>query len=310
MDRLQSMKVFVGVAQHAGFAAAARELRISTAAASKHVSALETQIGTRLFDRTTRRVGLTEAGRVYLERCLECLQAIEDADASIGEIAKEPRGVLRITAPIDFGNSLFPVVAELLSSHARLVVDLKLSNRVVDLVEEGVDVAVRVASALDGRYVARPLARTRLRFYGAPAYLRKHGRPRRPEELASHRILIFTEPRPLDEVVFTRGRRKLRVKLPAVMTSNSGEALLSGVRAGVGLMMAPTFMAGADIAAGRIEPLLSEWTLPEFHVYAVYPHRRFLSPKVRVFIEALRAAFGDGTRDCWWPEDLPGVRHV
>jgi DNA-binding transcriptional LysR family regulator len=298
------MQVFVRVAQHMGFAAAARDLQLSPAAVSKHVNALESSIGTRLFDRTTRRVGLTEAGRVYLERCLECLNALEDADASMRELAKAPTGLLRVTAPIDFGESLLPVVTGVMNAQPDIVVDLRLSNRVMDMVEEGVDVGVRIAQSLDGRYVARPLARSRLAMFGAPEYFRRHGRPRKPGDLSSHRSIVFTEPRPMQELVFARGRSKVRVKLTAVMMSNNGEALMAAARHGVGLALAPSFLARKDIEAGRIEPVLLDWSLPEYVVYAVYPHRRFVSPKVRVFLEALTASFGDGTRDPWWPEAL------
>ena len=301
VDRLQSMKVFVRVAQDAGFAAAARDLRMSTAAVSKHVSALEAQVGVRLFDRTTRRVALTEAGRVYLERCLEALQALEDADASVGELAKRPKGLLRVTAPIDFGEHLVPVVTQLARAEPEIVVDLRLSNRVVDLVEEGVDVAVRIAPGLDGRYVARPLASSHLAMFAAPEYLRRHGRPQRPEDLAAHRCLVFAEPRPMDELTFSRGRRQVRAKLKAVMTTNSGEAFRLALIDGLGIGAMPSFLAHRDREAGRLEPLLPDWSLPEYHVFAVYPHRRFVSPKVRVFVDALRATFGDGTRDPWLP---------
>jgi DNA-binding transcriptional LysR family regulator len=310
MDRLQSMQVFVRVAQHVGFAAAARDLRMSPGAVSKHVNALESSIGTRLFDRTTRRVGLTEAGRVYLERCLECLQALADADTSVSELLKEPTGLLRVAAPLDFRESLVPIIAEMMNTHPNIVVDLRLSNRVMDMVEEGIDVGVRVAHALDGGYVARPLARTRLAIFGAPEYIRKHGRPGRPEDLPSHRSLVFTEPRSMQELVFARGRREVRVRLNAVMLSNDGEALMLALRGAVGLAAIPSFMARSDLEAGRIEPVLLEWSLPEYNVYAVYPHRRFVSPKVRVFLEALTASFGDGTRDPWWPQALSSTAAV
>lgn len=309
------MQVFVRVAQHMGFAAAARDLQLSPAAVSKHVNALESSIGTRLFDRTTRRVGLTEAGRVYLERCLECLNALEDADTSMRELAKAPSGLLRVTAPIDFGESLLPVVTGVMNAQPNIVVDLRLSNRVVDMVEEGVDVGVRIAQSLDGRYVARRLARSRLAMYGAPEYFRRHGRPREPRDLSSHRNIVFTEPRPMQELTFVRGRREVRVKVTAVMMSNNGEALMAAARQAVGLALAPSFLARKDVEAGRIEPVLLDWSLPEYVVFAVYPHRRFVSPKVRVFLEALTASFGDGTRDPWWPETLsrtavpkPGMR--
>jgi DNA-binding transcriptional LysR family regulator len=275
---------------------------MSPAAVSKHVSALEARIGARLFDRTTRQVGLTEAGRVYLEHCLECLHALEDADASIDTLTQAPAGVLRVTAPIDFCECLMPVLAEVMNVNPNVVVDLRLSNRVVEMVEEGIDVGVRIAPSLDGRYVARPIARTRLAIFGSHEYFRRHGRPAKPEDLVSHRNLVFTEPRPMQELVFARGRREVRVKLKAVMMSNNGAALVTAARQGVGLAVIPSFLAPTDSGAGSMEPVLLDWSLPEFVVYAVYPHRRFVSPKVRVFLEALTAAFGDGTRDPWWPE--------
>lgn len=324
MDRLQSMQVFVRVAQHVGFAAAARDLQMSPAAVSKHVNALELSLGTRLFDRTTRRVGLTEAGRVYLERCIECLHALDDADESMRDLAKAPAGLLRVTAPIDFGDNLVPVLSELMKAYPHIVVDLRLSNRVMDMVEEGIDVAVRAARSLEGQFVARPFARARLAIFGAPEYLRQHGRPRKPEDLLAHRNLVFTEPRPMQELLFTRGNDEVRVKVTAVMMSNNGEALMAAARRAVGLATAPSFMARKDLDAGLLEPVLLDWSLPEFRVFAVYPHRRFVSPKVRVLLDALTAHFGDGTRDPWWPEALspaevkptprgrtvPGVRRV
>jgi DNA-binding transcriptional LysR family regulator len=307
VDVLQSMKIFAQVAQRSSFAAAARELRMSPGAVTKHVAALEDRLGTRLFDRTTRRVGMTEAGHLYLERCQECLQAVDDADASVNLLAKEGRGVLRVTAPVDFGQVLSPVLAEFMERNPGVILDLRLSNRSVDLVEEGIDVAVRVARSLDGQYVARPLALSRLGVWAAPAYLRKYGRPRVPEDLATHRHLVFAEPRPLDEWTFERDGQQRRIKLAPVMTSNNGEALRLAAQRGVGLAIAPSFMTGAELAAGLLEPVLQDWSLPAFRVVALYPHRRFVSAKVRVFVEALRAAFGDGTVDPWWVAPPPAA---
>ena len=306
MDQLQGMRVFVRVAQHAGFAAAARDLRMSTAAVSKHVSALESRVGTRLFDRTTRRVSLTEAGRVYLERCIECLQAVEDADASVSELAKAPKGVLRVTAPIDFADPLMPVLAQLMRAHADLVVDLVLSDRVLDMVEQRIDVGVRVAPALQGGYVARTVALTRIAIVGSPEYFREHGRPKKPADLEQHEFVVFNEPKPRLEIELARGRRKARVSVRPALTSNAGGALSSAMRAGLGIGVAPSFLVQRELEAGTLEPVLTDWSVPPLKVFAVYPHRRFLSPKVRVFVEALRAAFGDGDRDPWWPSSLEG----
>jgi DNA-binding transcriptional LysR family regulator len=308
VDHEENMKVFVQVAQHASFAAAARKLRISTASASKRVAALEARIGARLFDRTTRRVGLTEAGRVYLERCVECLHALEDADASVGELTKTPKGSLRMTAPIDFGEHLMPVLSDVMNAHPNLVVDVRLTNRVVDMVEEGIDVGVRVAGSLDGHFVARPLARTQLAMFAAPAYLEKHGRPERPEDLETHKNVVFTEPKPRDELVFTRNGRQTRVKVHPTLTANHAAALQIAVQRGVGIAMMPSFVAARDLASGSIEAVLTDWRMPELTVFVVYPHRRFLSPKVKIVVEALRAAFGDGTHDPWWPSAQRAAR--
>jgi DNA-binding transcriptional LysR family regulator len=302
MDTLQAMKVFVRVAQRSSFAAAGRDLTMSPAAVTKHVAALEARVGARLFDRTTRRVALTESGRLYMERCIECLQAFEDADASMSELSREPKGVLRIAAPVDLGNELAPIIARLLNQHAQIKAELLLSNRPVDLVEEGIDVAVRVAATLDGRYVARPVASTRVGVFAAPAYLRSWGRPSGPEELAQHRALVFLEPRARDEWIFERNERSIRVKFNGSMTSNLGAALSTACAAGAGVLVAPSFVTRTDVAAGRIERVLPEWTvLPDLRVFAIYPHRRFLAPKVKAFVEALAAAYGDGTRDPWEP---------
>lgn len=301
MDRIQGMEVFAEVARQSGFAKAARTLRMSTAQVSKHVRAIEGRLGTRLFDRTTRRVALTEAGRLYLDRCLECLDALEDADASIGDLAKEPRGRLRVTAPVDFADPVARVAADVMLAHPGLVLDLDLSNRVADLVEERFDVAVRVAASLDGRFVARPFARIRVELLATPAYLKAHGRPRRPQDLASLRGLVFAEPRPLTELAFTRGARTVRVKLDVAMTSNHGAALIAAAMRSAGVVLAPSFLGIEERRSGALVPVIPEWSLPEYRAYAVYPHRRFLSPKVRAFVEALRAAFGDGSRDPWQP---------
>jgi len=300
MDTLQTMKVFARVAQRNGFAAAARDLRMSAAAVTKHVAALESRLGARLFDRTTRRVGLTEAGRVYLERCLECLQAVDDADASVGDLGGGLTGTLRVAAPVDMPSPLPAIIGDFINRHPDVVVDLQLSNRPIDLVEEGIDVALRVAPALDGHYVARQLALIRLVAFATPAYLLKHGRPRKPEDLSRHRGLVFLEPRPREEWVLEKNGKQTRVKLRAVLMSNDGEALRATALADAGLSVAPSFLVADDLAAGRLERVLPEWTvLPALRLFAIYPHRRFLSTKVRAFVDALRAGYGDGAHDPW-----------
>lgn len=310
MDAVQGMRVFVRVAQLSSFSAAARDLHLSGAAVTKHVAALEERVGVRLLNRTTRAVGLTEAGRVYLERCLECLQAFDDADASVSELSHALRGVLRLTAPVEFGNvHLPPLLAEFTRCHPEVTIDLHLSNRVVDLVENGIDLALRVAPSLDASYVARPIASSRAVFWASPEYLRAHGRPRKPEDLARHRCLVFSEPAPRDEVTFVRGKKQVRVKLTPALLSNSGEALVQFACHSAGIVLLPSFLAAPAYSGGHLEPVLLDWTIFTGRLFACYPHRRHVSPKVRAFVEFLRATYGeDPSRDPWWPSDLAPPR--
>lgn len=293
MDTVEGMRVFVRVAQRAGFARAARELRISAAAVTKQIAALEARVGARLLERTTRRVALTEAGRVYLERCLECLQAFDDAEASVSDLSGAPRGLLRVSAPGNLHSQLARVITAFVRAYPRVRVDLRVSNRIVDLVDEGFDVAIRAAATLDGSYVARLLTVVPLGVYASPAYLREHGRPRTPADLARHRALVCVEP-PTDKLVFERRGKQSRVELAPMFTSNSADVLRDMAIAGLGILPAvPSFLVQAAVEARQLEPLLREWTLlPRPKLWAVYPNARFLPAKVRLFVDALRNAFG------------------
>jgi DNA-binding transcriptional LysR family regulator len=315
MESVESMRVFQRVAERAGFAEAARDLRTSAAAVTRQIAALEESLGVRLFDRGQPAgkggkergkkgpLGLTQAGRAYLEHCKGVLPGGAETEAAPVAPAPAPQGLLRVTAPVDFGQTLVSsVLVDFLEAHPELTIDLNLSNRSLDLDDAGIDVAVRVVMELEGQFVAHPVAQSRLAVWGSPAYLEKHGHPRGPEDLVRHRNLVFVAARPLDEWSFTRGNKQLRVKLPAVMTSNIAEPLRLAALRGAGLMICPSFMSPlTDLQAGLLQPVLADWTLPTLGVYALCTHRRFLMPNVRVFVEALRAAFGDGSRDPWWP---------
>ena len=305
MDSLKLMQVFARVAQRSSFAAAGRDLRMSPASVTRHVAAIESQAGVRLLDRTTRKVHMTEAGRIYLERCLECLQAFGDADAALSELAAGPRGQLRVAAPFDLSHRHLPsLITSFMKTHPEVSLDVHLSNRVLDMVDEGIDVYLRITNSLDSRYVARKLATTRIALWGAPAYFRKHGRPRKLADLAAHRFTIFDEPPCLDEVVFERSGKRTTVKLQRGIVSNSGDVLLQAVREGLVLGLLPSFNlpkhCGKDL-----EPVMLEWSLGKRGLYAVYPHRRFVPSKVRAFVDALRSALGDPDQDPFWPADIP-----
>lgn len=301
MDTLETLRVFVRVAYRNGFAAAARDLRLSPATVTKQVAALEERLGIRLLERTTRKVSLTEAGRVYYDRSLEVLHALADADASVTELTRTPSGLLRVAAPVELGQSyLAALLAPFVLAHPRIVLDVRLSNRAPDLVEEGFDVSIRVVRPDDVfPHVSRALAVSRLGFWATPGYLKAHPKIRKPEDLEAHRHLVFTEPVVRDTIVAEKGAIVKRVTITPAMLSNNAEVLRVAMLEGVGVMLAPTFITQADAAARRILPILPDWSLGELRFMALYPQRRFLSSKVRAFLEALQAAYGDGARDPW-----------
>lgn len=295
MNTVHAMAIFTRVAQQGAFAKAARELRMSPASVTKHVAALEAHVGARLFDRTTRHVSLTEAGRVFLERARECLQAVADAEASVRSLSHEPSGLLRVAAPIDLQETLAPALAAFTARCPKVSLDVRLSNRAVELVEEGFDVALRVAPALEGSFIARPLAAVQVFLCASPAWLRANGRPRRPRELATHRAIVFGEPRPRDQWVFERAGRRVPVSLHAAMTTNGGELIRGLVCAGAGVAALPSFLAQRPLAEGTLERLLPDWAvLPALTLFAIYPHRRFVSPKVSSFVTVMREALAPG----------------
>ena len=266
------------------------------------VNGIEESVGARLFDRTTRSVSLTEAGRLYLERCQECLQAFDDAQTSVRELSSQPRGTLRVAAPVDLQQLFCGIIGKLLSDNPELKVELSLSNRSVDLVAEGIDVAVRVAPALEGQFVARCLGTTGMICLASPEYLERHGRPKQPSDLKRHRHLLFNEPRLRDTWTFERGKRRVTLQLEPALSSNSGAALVQAAMEGAGIAMIPSLQLGADFTSSRVEPLLRDWkAVPEQRVFAIYPHRRFVSPNVRLFVEALRQEYCLGTSDPFWP---------
>ncbi|HEY2512618.1 MAG TPA: LysR family transcriptional regulator, partial [Polyangiaceae bacterium] len=225
MDALQMMRVFTRVAARSSFAGAAEDLRMSRASVTKHVASIEERLGVRLLDRTTRKVSVTEAGRVYLDRCLECLQAYDDSEAAIGVLAGEPKGLLRVGAPFDFNRHLPDLLARFMATHPSIELDIRLSNRTLGMVDEGIDVYVRVTNTPDAESIARRLATTRFGLWAAKSYFREHGRPRTPSDLAEHRFALFNEPPVRDEWTFEREGKRVKVRLRPSVVANSGDML-------------------------------------------------------------------------------------
>ena len=292
MDRLESVRVFMVVARLEGFSAAANELGISKAACSKHVARLETDLGVRLLNRSTRSVGLTEAGAAYRDRMREILADIEETESVIAQLNTEPRGQLRVMAPTSYGSfHLARAISDYQAKFPEVSVDLILVDRPADLVQEGIDVAIHVGELEDSNCVARTLARVRMVVCGAPAYLARAGRPARPEELSQHNCLVYSIRHPIGAWHFSMPGGDQQIIVTGTFRSSAGEALRTAAIQGRGLVQLPTYMVGLDIQAGRLEPVLEEYEPPLRPITALFLHRRYLSAKVRTFVDFMQARY-------------------
>ena len=287
------MTVFAKVVEQGSFARAADRLSISTSACSRLVAELEAHLETRLLNRTTRRLSLTESGQGFYERCVQLLADLDDAERAATESAASPRGTLRLTTSINFGvRHVSPAIGEFLAKYPAVKFDVSLSDRIVDLVEEGYDLAIRIGSAGGETVVARKLGEARMVACASPAYLKARGAPKTPEDLARHSCLTY-EYMPTRQVWPFRGKdgREHAVRVAGPLHSNNGDLLAAAAVAGVGIAYEPEFILGPDLKAGRLVPILTSYTAPLGPIYAVYPSRRYLSAKVRAFVDFLALRF-------------------
>jgi DNA-binding transcriptional LysR family regulator len=293
MDRLRAFEVFTTVVSKGGFAKAAEALDTSPANVTRYVAELEAHLGARLLNRTSRRLSLTEAGEALYERARAILDEIAEAEAAASASVAEPRGRLRINAPLSFGvRHLAPLWPQFMARHPQVELEISLSDRVVDLVEEGYDLAIRISRGGSQAHVARKLAASRNIVCASPDYLKIHGTPATPDELAAHRCLAYSYTAMAEDWRLTHADgREAVVRMRPVMYSNNGDTTRSAALAGQGVIWQPTFIIGEDLKAGRLVRLLPEWSLPDIDVLAVYPSRRHLSAKVRLMVDFLAEAF-------------------
>jgi DNA-binding transcriptional LysR family regulator len=293
MDRLSAIQVFSQVVESGSFAKAAERLGLSTSATSRHVADLEAHLQTRLLNRTTRRVSLTESGRAFYERAVQLLADLEEAEQEAARAAIVPRGTIRMTTSVNFGvRHLAPAIAEFLAGHAEVRFDVSLSDRVIDLIEEGFDLAVRVGTTGSENVVARKLGETRLVPCAAPQYLAVHPAPQTPEDLAAHNCFTYEYVTPRNVWRFRDASGAERaVRIAGTLHSNNGDLLAEVAARGGGVVFEPAFIVGPDVRAGRLVPLLQDFIPPPVPIYAVYPSRKHLSAKVRTFVEFLVARF-------------------
>lgn len=291
MDRFAAMQAFVAVVETTSFVRASERLGASTTTVSRLVADLEAHLQARLLHRTTRRLSLTDAGRAYYQHCTALLADLAEAEAEVSADTRAVSGVLRLSAPVTFGiQHLGPLLPQFHRAHPKLRLELSLNDRVIDLLEEGHDLAIRISGQLASSLVARRLAPVRMVICAAPEYLARHGEPHTPEELAEHQCLLYSY---TDQPATWSFGGNRAVNVNGYLSANNGDVLRMAALAGEGIVRQPTFIVGEDLRSGHLRPLLTDYELPALSAYAVYPSRRHLSAKVRAFVDFLAGAWGD-----------------
>lgn len=281
MDTLESMRSFVRVVDAGGFSSAARDLGLPKSTVSRQVSRLEDRLGVRLLNRTTRSLSLTDVGQSYYERCRRIVEDVSEAELAVTRLSDHPTGLLRVTAPLTFGQDFLGApIASFLAEHDDVELQVDLTDRIVDVVEDGYDCAIRVGKLADSSMVARKLGPANISLYAAPSFLAKHGTPQDERELRQLEVFQYS---------FSRSATATGVSTSRLRTNN-GEVLRAAAVAGLGVAQIPDFMAAASVARGQLVPILPALTSTG-GVYALYPHNRHLSAKVRAFVDHLVSCF-------------------
>jgi DNA-binding transcriptional LysR family regulator len=298
MDKFASMRVFTAVVDGGSFANAADKLALSRGMVTRYVSQLEAHLGVRLLNRTTRKLSLTEAGADYYQRATQILSMVEDSEAAAARQASVPRGTLRIATSVAFGVlQMGSAITDYLKRYPGLHVDLALNDRVVDLVEEGFDLAIRIGPRVDPGLVARKIASMRIVVCASPAYLKKYGTPVDPDSLVRHNCMTYAYSRLENHWPFRREATERNVDVAGSLRVNNGNVLVSAAVEGLGIIRQPAFLVAEALRKRALIRVLPEWDAGEHAVSAVYPNRQFLPPKVRTFIDFLAERFG---RESHW----------
>ena len=299
MDRFLEMQTFGAVVDAGSFVKAADVLGLSKAAVSRHVGDLEARLGVRLLHRTTRRLSLTGEGQVFYARSKELLAGVDEAETEITSRSGAASGLLRVNAPVTFGiRHLAPLWGVFRARYPKVTLDVTLADRVVDLVEEGYDVAIRIATLPSSTLISKRLATTRMVLCASPEYLKARGAPRHPAELAAHAVISYSYWSTRDEWHFDGPQGPVSVKTQPCMHTNSGDTCRAAALAHQGVILQPTFLVGDDLAAGTLVELMPEFRSIELGIYAIYPTRKHVAPKVRALIDFLAVHF-EQTCSAW-----------
>jgi DNA-binding transcriptional LysR family regulator len=310
MDRMAAMSTFVKVVEAGGFAAASRKLRMSPSTVTEHIQALEERLGARLLNRSTRKISVTEVGKAYYERCLQILADADDADNVVQAAQSTPRGKLNLNASVAIPPLLAPVIAEFTALYPEVSLNVTMSDRMLDIVEEGFDLAIRLLPVPESSLIVRTIGTYRLLLCGSPEYLKARGTPQAPADLVNHNCLNFAASPWSGDWQFSTARGDERIAVSGNMESNSANALRLAAVHGQGLTLLPSFLVVDELRSGRLVPLLSSFLRTQYPICAVYPHRHHLSAKVRSFLDLLakhhreNPAWADPCKDCGKEEIL------
>lgn len=293
-DPLEGITVFAAVVEAESFSGAARTLRRSKAAVSTQIQKLEDRLNVRLLHRTTRQLSMTDEGRAFYEHARRILDEAQEAHDALDNLNNEPRGTLRLNAPMSFGQlHLGSAIADFMALHPDIEIDLELNDRQIDLVEDGYDMAIRIASLPDSSLIARRLAPCRRVILASPDYWDQHGRPEHPRDLKNHEALIYSYVPEPNKWIFQKDGQTITVPVSGRYRANNGEVHLRAAMQGLGVYLCPTFFCCDQLKDGSLEMVLSDYAPEPISVYAVYPHRRHLATRVRAFVDFLSDRFGD-----------------
>ncbi|AGP48862.1 LysR family transcriptional regulator [Psychrobacter sp. G] len=303
MDRIDAMRAFVAVVTEGSFSNAANTLQLSPQLVSKYVSKLEEQLNTRLLNRTTRKVSLTEAGSHYFGHAQQILLSIDDMESKLGGLQQNPKGVLRISAPVSFAlKHMAKLITDFQIHYPLVKVDLQLTDRKVDIVEEGFDVALRIGQLKSSSLIAKKVAPIRVMLCAAPDYLKKHGTPTQPEDIAEHRYLHYSYMNMDGKDDIYQLLKAKYLKQGSELRSNNGDVLVDAAIAGAGIVLQPTFIISEALSSGKLVVVLPKLEPEALGLYAVYAHRKLLPHKVRCFIDFMEGYYGTPP---YWDESIP-----
>ncbi len=293
MDTLTAMRLYCAVVENGSLAAASRVLGISPSVVSKQLSRLEDRLGARLLNRTTRRISVTEVGSAYFDRSKRIIADVDEAEAAVSLSHMAPRGLLKITAPTTFAHRhVTPHLPQFIELYPEVSVQVQVNDRIADLVDEGLDLAIRIAHLKDSSLIARRLAPNHRSIVATPDYLKRRGIPECPDDLLEHDLVTWGDGNPINDWHFVVNGREQVIRTRSTVTINNGDSILAAVLAGGGLAMLASFMTGEYVQSGRLLPVLDEFVREDVPIYAVYPSTRHLSPKVRAFVDFLARTYG------------------